>query len=392
MLDKEIEKLDVQDLQSLVDNGVCELKTLEYKQTLLVNSESQKKEFLADVSSFANASGGHLIFGVPQDPETGKPLPMQGLEIENPDQEILRLESIIRDGIEPHIPSIATKAVELADSRTVLVIRIPKSWIGPHRIRYQHYDRFYSRSSNGKYPLDVSELRLAFNLSETLAERIRSFRRDRVARILADETPVALGRGAKIALHLVPAVSFNPGRSYEIGKIALNPWATMPPMRSSGSNYRYNFDGLLTYSGATQEKSDSYVQLFRNGIIEAVEGRLLAYYEGQRRIPSAVFEKELIISFGKYFTVAKTLNVELPIFVFLDLLEVKGYCMPENRYYDGQVHTIDRDLLLLPEVVVESYDVKPHAVLRLCFDSIWNACGVERSPYYDEAGEWVGVR
>ncbi len=53
-----------EDLQALVDNSVLECKTIEYKQALPSNSESGKKEFLADVSSFANASGGDLIYGV----------------------------------------------------------------------------------------------------------------------------------------------------------------------------------------------------------------------------------------------------------------------------------------------------------------------------------------
>jgi hypothetical protein len=42
----------------LVDNQVSEHKTIEYKEALLGNADGDKKEFLADVSSFANESGG----------------------------------------------------------------------------------------------------------------------------------------------------------------------------------------------------------------------------------------------------------------------------------------------------------------------------------------------
>jgi len=42
-------------LQSLVDNSVSEKKTIEYKQSLPSNSYEDIKEFLADVSAFANA-------------------------------------------------------------------------------------------------------------------------------------------------------------------------------------------------------------------------------------------------------------------------------------------------------------------------------------------------
>ncbi len=63
----------------------------------------------------------------------------------------------------------------------------------------------------------------------------------------------------------------------------------------------------------------------------------------------------------------------------------------ERSGWIGEVHTIDRDILLLPEIVIESYDVIAEDILRPCFDSIWNACGFPRSPNYDDTGEWVGT-
>lgn len=61
MISKGIEQITEEDLQNLIGNSVSERKTIEYKQTLPGNSDSDKKEFLADVSSFANASSGDLI-------------------------------------------------------------------------------------------------------------------------------------------------------------------------------------------------------------------------------------------------------------------------------------------------------------------------------------------
>ncbi|MGD9394752.1 MAG: ATP-binding protein, partial [Dehalococcoidia bacterium] len=134
MLNPDIEQITKEELQALVENEVAERKTLEYKQALSVDSESAKKEFLADVSSFANASGGDLVFGITEDKTTGVPKSLDGINIENPDQEILRLESMIRDGVEPRIPSIRTRSIPLENSKVALVIRIPKSWISPHRV------------------------------------------------------------------------------------------------------------------------------------------------------------------------------------------------------------------------------------------------------------------
>lgn len=385
MIAKNIDQITEEDLQALKDNSVPEGKTIEYKQSLPTNSESDKKERLADVSSFANASGGDLIYGIAE--ENGLPKSLDGLSAADIDGEILRLENIIRDGIEPRIVSVNIQPVTLKNSKTALVIRVSKSWISPHRVTYKGHDKFYSRSSNGKYPLDVGELRIAFNLSETITERIRGFRQDRISKIFANETPVPFYETAKIVLHLIPIISSNPAQSYDIGKIASHP-ETMPPIYAHGWSNRYNLDGFLTYCRDEKGKSWSYVQLYRNGIIEAVEGLLLEPYEGKLIIPSIAYEQELINSLGVYLSILKTLNVEPPIVVFLTLLGVKGYSMAVSGHRKSP-HIIDRDLLLLPEIIIESYDISASKVLKPCFDSIWNACGLPRSLNYNDKGEWA---
>lgn len=390
MLPKNIDQINEEDLQTLVINSVLEGKTIEYKQSLLSNTDSSKKEFLADVSSFANASGGDLIYGITEEKDTGVPKAVEGLDIKNVDHEIRRLDSLIRDGIEPRIPSLFIRPIQLSNSKTVLVIRIFKSWISPHRVSFKGHDKFYSRSANGKYPLDVAELRVAFTLSETIVDKIRRFRENRISNIFANETPVPFYDSAKIVLHLIPIISFNPAQSYDVAKIALHP-DKMRPISCGSWSYRHNLDGFLTYSGGTAAKSHSYIQLFRNGIVEAVEGAILMPQNDELLIPSVAYERELIQSLPQYLSILKTLGVELPIFIFLTLVGVKGYLMivDRRRFWPFKTDTIDRDVLMLPEVVIESYDVNAKVVLRPCFDSIWNACGYPRSLNYNDDGEWI---
>ncbi len=394
MIAKDITQITEADLQDLVDNSVSECKTIEYKQALPGDKDSDKKEFLADVSSFANASGGDIIYGIIEDRKTGTPKSLDGLDIENIDQEILRLDNIIRAGIQPRLPSATiSPPIPLENSKVALIIRVPKSWITPHRVILGGHDKFYSRSSNGKHPLDVGELRIAFNLSETITERIRNFRLDRISKIMANEAPISSSYNAKIVLHLIPIISFNPAQNYNIDAIASSP-RTMPPIYAHGWNTRHNLEGFLAYSEYEKGKSSSYMQLYRNGIIEAVEGLLLERDEGKLLIPSIAYEKELIESLDNYLSIFKTLNVEPPIFVFLTLLGVKGYSMGVNRwrYSIHETHTIDRDILLLPEAVVENYDSTAAKILKPCFNSIWNACGFPRALYYNEKEEWSPPR
>lgn len=395
MITKNVNEITEDDLQELIDNSVSEKKTIEYKQSLPGNSDADKKEFLADISSFSNASGGDLIYGITEDRDKGIPKKLEGLTVENADQVITRLENMIRDGIKPRISGIVIQPIKVLKSKVVLLIRIPRSWNSPHHVTFKGHDKFYTRSTTGKYPMDVTELRIAFNLSETITEKIRRFREDRISKIFANETSVLFyDDAAKIVLHLIPIISFNPAQRYELNKITSYSEKLKPIAISHlGFRNRHNLDGFLTYSRDREGKSYSYVQLFNNGIIEAVEGRHLdpRQNDGNLLIHGTAYENELIESLSIYLSALKELNVELPIFIFLTLVGVKGYFMSvgQGMFKTRGEYEIDRDILLLPEVIIENYDTAPEYVLKPCFNAMWNACGFSKSPNYDDAGKRI---
>ena len=184
MIGKNLKDINESDLESLTENRRPEGKTIEYKADLKLGNDREKKEFLADVSAFANANGGDLIFGITD--KNGFPSEIKGLNITNVDKEISRIDAIIRDGIDPRLPSINIQPVNLSIGNVVLIIRIGKSWINPHRVTFKGHDKFYTRGSNVKYPMDVSELRVAFNLSDTITEKIRKFRDNRISNIISN--------------------------------------------------------------------------------------------------------------------------------------------------------------------------------------------------------------
>src|SRR6185437_7719057 len=98
-------------------------------------------EFLYDVSSFANTAGGDIVFGIGDERDTagkptGIPLPPQGLAQENLSSEILRMENLVRDGIDPRIAGIEWLPIAGFPSGPVLVMRIPRSCIGPHMVTF----------------------------------------------------------------------------------------------------------------------------------------------------------------------------------------------------------------------------------------------------------------
>jgi hypothetical protein len=377
MINKALDQIGILDLRELIQNKVAEGKTIEYKQISPGGKDADKKEFLADASSFANASGGNLIFGILA--ESGIPKEIVPLQVDF-DKEILRLENILRDGIEPRMQFAAKQVGD------VIVLHIPKSWNGPHRVIYQGWDKFYGRTSNGKYPLDTGELRSAFNLSESLNERIRNFKVERIMAIRNGDLPVPFYQSPKIVLHLIPLSAFTPGMSVNAAKI--DP-GCLQPIYCSGWNHRLNLDGYLTYSEGRENKSRSYTQFFRTGIIEAAEGSILEpKHEGKKMIASIAYEKEIIHGLARYLRAMNMLGIEPPICLFLTFIDVKGYGMTASRWEFDDNYPIDRDILDLPDILVEDMDERPEKILRPLFDMIWNACGYERSFNYDEEGNW----
>lgn len=375
MIEKDIDKIDESDLQLLKDNKVSEGKTIEYKQSLPSDSREDKTRFLSGVSSFANASGGDYIIGIVED--KGVPKKIEGVEIDDSDKEKLRLEQIVRNGISPRIPSIIINSIKLTNEKIVFVIRIPQSWISPHRVIFSGYDKFYSRNSAGKYPLDVDELRIAFNLTETIKDKIINFRLDRISKIFSNETPIHFIEGAKIVLHFIPLNSLSSPKDCELNKyFSRNQFPEKIFPISNTIAWRFNIDGFLAYILLHDGKSNNYVQVFRNGIVEYVDAI------SENKIYSRAFGEEITEYSSRYLTWLKTINVGSPIFMFMTLMGVKNFSLEvENKYKIFPMekkHKIDKNIFIFPEIIIEDYEVDKGRILKPWFDLLWNACGYER--------------
>jgi hypothetical protein len=235
------------------------------------------------------------------------------------------------------------------------------------------------------------ELRAAFALSETTAEHVRNFRIDRLAKVVSGETPAMLEEGAKMILHIIPLCAFDPGAKFDVNSLTSD-LSRIQPIYTTSWGHRFNFDGVLSYSASPQSPfSHSYLQVFRNGAIEAVETLLLDDRYGKHTIPSIAYEAELLKALPRFLSIQKQLSVEPPLFIMFSLLGVKGYTMAVDqiRFFGLEPHAIERDALLVPEVMIERFEVNPAEIMRPIFDAVWNATGYPRSMNYDNGGKWV---
>jgi hypothetical protein len=377
--------VSINDIQEIVHNEIPESRALDYKLELHPATDAGNKEFLKDISAFANTVGGYLIYGVNE--EGGIPVDIKGVEIDDFDKMKLRFENLLRTGVHPAIRGVDFVAVDLKEATKVVVIKVPKSIARPHVVKIKDHFRFYGRNSGGVYMLEVDDLRRAFLASETLGTTIRNFRSDRLAQIATGEGHIPLEKGAKTVLHLIPVSAFELGMKYDLDSISDS---DIKPIYNVGWSNRVNFDGLVSFFDDRERGTVwSYAQLFRNGIIEAVDVKLLSPHDDKKEIPSVYFERKIVCALENYIYVLGKLGVDLPIWVALSLLGVKGYQMvgtPDLLRY--RTYPIDRDELIIPEVQVEQEQVSGERILKPAFDAIWNACGYERSFNYDENGNW----
>lgn len=381
MINKDIDQINEEDLQELINNEIPEGKKIDYKQKLSGSSDKERKEFLADVTSFSNASGGYLIYGMIE--KCGIPKDLVGLNIDDPEAEINKMENIIKQGISPRIPNVHIRQIKLLNSKHAIIIKIGKSWISPHRVTLKGHDKFYSRISSGKFPMDVSDLRTAFTLNESLNEKIKNFRVDRISKIEANEAPIMFDEDLKIVIHLIPIEAIR-NESYDLSEIENNRsiFDNLLPIRSSGLGHHYNFDGFLIFE-YPKEESYGYVQLFRNGIIESVS---VAFQDDKKWIQMVYNEDDIIHYVSSYLEAQKNLGIDTPILIFLTLTGVKGYSMSSRS---RNAVLIDRDTLILPDVIVENYNDEIENILKPVFDTVWNACGFEKSLNYDQNGKRI---
>jgi Putative DNA-binding domain len=385
---KSFEEISESDLNDQITAGVPEGALLDYKRDLYGRSDADVREFLKDVSSFANTSGGHLIIGI--DEVAGVPTSLSPLT-SDPDQELQRLENLARDGIEPRIAGLRMKAVPITEGGFVLVLRIPKSWNPPHRVSAKNTNRIYGRNSAGTYEFSVEELRVVFTSGATALDRVRAFRAERLAKIDSGEAILPLAQNCgRLVLHLVPTSAFSLGSQIDLQRV-FAVQELVNPMGGLGFTPRINFEGFSNFRHGADGKCVSYTHVFRNGAIEAVKVRVVTDLDPPHLwIPTLDFDRSIFERLTDYLSALQNLDVPPPFVLMITLQGVRGARLGVVPRPIEDLPTIDRDVLELPEVVIEQYGTEAdyQRAARPAFDALWNTGGFARSRHFDATGRW----
>ena len=102
--------------------------------------------------------------------------------------------------------------------------------------------------------------------------------------------------------------------------------------------------------------------------------------------PHPSSERDLLRCLARILPVIEADGATPPVAVCLTLTDVRGMQMANNF---GKSHEIQDDHLVLPEVMLESFDDPAGKIVKPIFDLIWNALGYEKSTNFDADGNWV---
>jgi len=261
-------------------------------------------------------------------------------------------------------------------------------------VTFKGSSRFFARSIAGKFQMDVDELRSAFALAGDLPQRIRGWRDDRIAKIIVGETPVPLRDDAKLVLHVVPVDSFQNTCRISAADFTQSQIITGFPALGGGHwGYRPNLDGFMTFVGDPRSRQKpsawSYCQVFRSGCVEAVRSDLGASDDGLPSIANIWYEKVTLEATARYIKTLEATDIHPPFVIMLAIVGAKGASFHVDARRLDKVYPIDRDVLLLPDVLLEELPRHLPRVMRPIFDAVWNACGLPRSFNYNEEGNWT---
>ncbi len=390
LLGKNFDDIDDNTIRSLIESGATESVHLEFKRETYGRADNDKKELLKDISSFANCLGGHLVIGV--DEEGGTAKKVSALKVPDFDKEQLRLEQIARSGIEPPIVGLRLKHI-LVHGGNVIIMHVPRSHISPHRVKFKHSNRYYSRGSSGVYELSMEELRRLFGEQRTIEEQARAFVDQRFLRIQAGDAamPIPLEKGV-IVIHLVPLPDLGAKRRIDIATMKEHSdW--FRPMGALSSMYdQINLDGLnISYRGFDQGCL-GYTQIFRDGSVEATNTGLIYELGEQRYITTVDLPQKILQSIPAYIKGLRSLEVSPPILMKISFSGLSGVRLRVKELDWVSLVDYKRETLHLPHTILTEYrdNGNYEPLIAEQMDFLWNAFGREKCFFFDKNRNWTG--
>lgn len=167
MFGKAIYKVDYEELMQLIENrDIFEGYKLDFKREF----SKKSKELAKDVSSFANTSGGFLIYGIDDKTlqATGVPKDVGGKNV------VEWFNQVVSGNVTPNIYYREPHCIEIPNSdKILLIVEIPESSRKPHMVNDDF--KYYIRVNDSSKTANHYQVRDMFNQSKLRKNNFEEF-------------------------------------------------------------------------------------------------------------------------------------------------------------------------------------------------------------------------
>ena len=391
--DNSIEK-DLKDfIESIIEYKINESDILEFKSYQFDDGKCNSKENLNNlfkvICSFANTNGGKIVLGIKED-ENHNPCEICDVGISKVQFETWEqsFRNRIANLTRPRLYGIKTHHVAF-DNKNCIVITVPRSAIKPHAYHNGSSDTFYIRNGNESRPMFYNELKTSFKVLEYTEKKIHEFRNERISYILNGDLDPSLSTDTSLVIHIVPEWSLDEANYIDLRKCHSNKDFELIAPDRFGS-FTYNSDGLIDFHGHGDKPYMSYVQIFNNGSIEAVEVRLM---NKQNNIISDYhnLENQIIRKTYSYCIGLSKLDVTPTFYISVSLLNTKGKMAIVNTWKDTS-EILKTNIVKTPFVKWSDESSFSETMLPI-LTTLAHTFSFSRSSFYDEelkpvSGKW----
>lgn len=242
MIDRPLEAIGYADIEALVRADRSEGRTLDYKVALSNGDHKGTRDFLADVTAFANTDGGDIIVGIAED-GNGTAGAIVGIARAGLDEKLRGLEDQLRTLVDPRIPDFRTHLVDCPDGKVILIMRVGASLVAPHRVAFEKSSRFFRRASRANFEMSTAEIRQAFAASADLPQKLRDLHRRAVVITDGTDMPVRLLERPAAILTIAPLSVLRDQRDIPVTR----DFAVFPP-RLGHPNFVVGLDGVIVHA------------------------------------------------------------------------------------------------------------------------------------------------
>ena len=199
VLSKPAHQIGISAIEELIASNVPEGEQVEFKESLSTEKgtvepwmegkekigNQAKEVLLTEAVGFANAYGGAVLLGI-RESKAKPPVAARIVPIERCTDLAERLQLVFRDCVEPQLPRIDIFAVPTEGEKGVVIIRVGKSRLAPHRVKFKKIricpirrsDRCEEMSMREIQDMTLNVSRGLERLERQLSERSERFRQE----------------------------------------------------------------------------------------------------------------------------------------------------------------------------------------------------------------------